>query len=99
MGIRKRDIMLDIAKKVNLTQTEVQSVIQRLIDYIINEMCENRRIELRNFGVFYAAIRRAKIGRNIKEGKVIQIPDRYVPAFKPGRTLKRKVTQNLKVKE
>ena len=90
--------MLDIAKKVNLTQVEVQTIIQKLIDYIINEMSHNRRIELRNFGVFQTVIRRAKLGRNIKEGKVIQIPERYVPAFKPGRILKKKVSQSLKVK-
>ena len=51
------------------------------------------RIELRGFGSFSLRYRKPRIGRNPKSGMTVNINERYVPHFKPGKNLKNKVNQ------
>ena len=51
------------------------------------------RIEIRGFGSFSLRYRRPRIGRNPKSGIKVQINERYVPHFKPGKNLKKRVNQ------
>jgi len=51
------------------------------------------RIEIRGFGSFSLRYRRPRIGRNPKSGMKVQINERYVPHFKPGKNLKKRVNQ------
>jgi len=44
------------------------------------------------FGTFEVRDRAARIGRNPKTGDEIKIPATKVPAFKPGKALKERVT-------
>lgn len=92
----KRDIVNHIADETGLTQMEVKRVVQSTFDYIVNEMVNGRRIELRNFGVFYVKVRKARQGRNPnKPETVIPVPAKFIPVFKPGKILKEQVSSNL----
>lgn len=92
----KRDIVNTIAEDTGLTQMEVKRVVQGVFDYVTNVMISGGKIELRNFGVFQVKIRRARQGRNPnKPEKVIPVPAKYIPFFKPGKILKQKVSQAL----
>ena len=51
------------------------------------------RIELRGFGSFSLRYRKPRIGRNPKSGMTVNINERYVPHFKPGKNLKNKVNK------
>lgn len=63
-----------------------------IIDIIFKSMsqalvgCE--KIELRGFGSFKVKKRNARIGRNPKTGKKVQIPSKNVPLFKASKCLK-----------
>jgi len=92
----KRDIVNTIAEETGLTQMEVKRVVQRTFDYIVNELINGGRIELRNFGVFYVKVRKARQGRNPNQPEnVIPVPAKYMPVFKPGKLLKEQVARNL----
>ena len=92
----KRDIVNFIAEETGLTQMEVKRVIQSTFDYISNSMINGGRIELRNFGVFYVKVRKARQGRNPnKPENVIPVPAKYIPVFKPGKILKDRVSKSL----
>ena len=51
------------------------------------------RIEIRGFGSFSLRYRRPRIGRNPKTGMTVNINERYVPHFKPGKNLKKRVNK------
>ena len=51
------------------------------------------RIEIRGFGSFSLRYRRPRIGRNPKSGMTVNINERYVPHFKPGKNLKKRVNK------
>ena len=92
--VTKRDLVIKITKETGLTQFEVREVVQRILDCIIDILAEGNKVELRNFGVFAPVIRRARIGRNPNNpGIEIKIPEKWVADFRPGKTMKAKVSR------
>ena len=90
--MRKRDIVLKIAKDTNIIQSKIADVVQRILDYISDELAQGRNVELRNFGVFEIVIRKARKGRNPNKPEVeMIIPEKTVVKFKTGKDLKTKI--------
>lgn len=91
----KRDLVVEIAKDTELTQNTVYSIIQKTLDQITTSLADGKHIELRDFGVFEVATRKTRIGRNPnKPDDVVQIPERKVVKFKPGKRMKTLVIQS-----
>ena len=88
----KRDLVVRIATETGLNQRDVTEVVQKTLDHIINELGSARGVELRNFGVFTLKQRKQRIGRNPNEPtNTVQIPERMVVKFKPGKIMKDRV--------
>ena len=60
----KRDLIVRIADETGLIQQDVQAVLQKSLDYIIDALAEDESVEFRNFGVFEIRMRKERIGRN-----------------------------------
>ena len=88
----KRDLVVKIAREINLNQSEVAETVQKTLDYIAEELIAGRTIELRNFGVFEIKVRKSRKGRNPNqpENEVV-IPERAVVKFRAGKELKEAV--------
>lgn len=88
----KRDLVVRISKETGITQEDVYAVIQKTLDYITEGLTEGDHIEFRDFGVFEVSVRKARIGRNPnKPDQVVNIPERRVVKFKPGKRMKEQV--------
>ena len=85
----KRDIVVRISRETGIIQEDVQAVMQKTLDYIIEGLEKGEHIEFRDFGVFEVILRKARIGRNPnRPADVVQIPERKVVKFKPGKKMK-----------
>lgn len=83
---------MKIATDTGLTQAEVFNVVQMTFDAITQTLAKNDRVELRDFGVFEAVIRKARIGRNPQVPEIdVPIPRRAVVKFKAGKIMREKV--------
>ena len=60
----KRDLIVRIDDETGLIQQDVQAVLQKSLDYIIDALAEDESVEFRNFGVFEIRTRKERIGRN-----------------------------------
>lgn len=89
----KKEMAIAIAKATNLPRIHVQEVVQRVFDGIINTLEKERRIELRNFGVFEVKKREPRNARNPRTGEKLMVPARFVVTFKPGREMEERVGQ------
>jgi integration host factor subunit beta len=54
-------------------------------------MSQGKRVEIRGFGSFDLNHRPARVGRNPKTGKRVDVPEKYVPHFKAGKELRDRV--------
>ena len=60
----KRDLVVRIADETGLIQQDVYAVIQKTLDYIVEDLAKGENVEFRNFGVFEVRERKQRIGRN-----------------------------------
>ena len=89
----KKDIVRTISEEMGLTQQQTKDVVQRTFDAIINCLASGRRIELRNFGVFEVKQRAARTARNPRTGVQVEVPEKFVVTFKPGKEMEARVNQ------
>ncbi len=85
----KRDLVIRISNDTGLTQQTVYSIIQNILDNITDALNNGETVELRNFGIFKVASKRARRGINPNNPSIkITIPARKVVVFKQGKKMK-----------
>ncbi len=87
----KKDIVRTISEEIGLTQQQTKIIVQKTFDAIIDSLVRERRIELRNFGVFEVKQRAARKARNPRTGRQVNVPEKFVVTFKPGKEMEAKV--------
>lgn len=87
----KKEIVKTISDKHQLTQLKTKEIVQSTFEAIIETLVEERRIELRNFGVFEVKKRAARKARNPRTGERVDVAEKYVVTFKPGKEMEERV--------
>jgi DNA-binding protein HU-beta len=83
--MRKADIISIISEKTGVPKVDVIVTVESFFREIKDSLAEGENIYVRGFGSFIRKTRKAKIGRNIKKGTSIEIPEHDIPAFKPSK--------------
>lgn len=89
----KKEIVKAISEEIGLTQLKTKEIVQKTFDAIIDTLVTDRRIELRNFGVFEVKKRAARKARNPRTGERVDVAEKFVVTFKPGKEMEEKVRQ------
>lgn len=89
----KKEIVKTISEEIGLTQLKTKEIVQRTFEAIVNTLVAEKRIELRNFGVFEVKKRAARKARNPRTGERVDVAEKYVVTFKPGKEMEEKVRQ------
>jgi len=89
-NLTKRDIVIRLSNETGIKQKEVLAVFQGALDIILEALAEDRKVELRNFGIFAAVVRKQRIGRNPKKPlNEVVIPEHKSVKFRSGKLLKK----------
>jgi integration host factor subunit beta len=91
--VTKKEIVKTIADEMKLTQLQTKAIVQKTFEAIVEALVEEKRIELRNFGVFEVKKRAARKARNPRTGEKVYVDEKYVVTFKPGKEMEEKVRQ------
>ena len=89
----KKEIVKQISEKLGLTQLKTKEIVQLTFDAIVETLLAERRIELRNFGVFEVKRRKARKARNPRTGDKVDVGPKNVVTFKPGKEMEEKIRQ------
>lgn len=89
----KKEIVRTISEEIGLTQLKTKEIVQKTFDAIVETLVEEKRIELRNFGVFEVKKRAARKARNPRTGDKVYVPEKYVVTFKPGKEMEERVRE------
>ncbi len=84
----KADIINEIFYRTGLPKKDIALVVNAVFEVMREALEDEKRIEIRGFGVFSIKVRKPKVGRNPKTGQVVHIPERKVVHFKPSKLLK-----------
>ena len=91
--VTKKEIVKAISEELGLTQLRTKEIVQKTFDAIIDTLISDQRIELRNFGVFEVKKRAARKARNPRTGDEVEVAEKYVVTFKPGKEMEERVKQ------
>jgi nucleoid DNA-binding protein len=92
--VTKKEIVKQIADSIEgMTQLKAKDIVQKTFIAIIDTLISERRIELRNFGVFEVKQRKARKARNPRTGEKVDVPPKFVVTFKPGKEMEERVRQ------
>jgi integration host factor subunit beta len=91
--VTKKEIVKQIADRIGLTQLKTKEIVQQTFDAIVDTLISEKRIELRNFGVFEVKQRKARKARNPRTGDKVDVPPKFVVTFKPGKEMEERVRQ------
>ncbi len=89
----KKEIVKTISDKTGLTQLQIKEIVQLTFDGIIETLLDEGRVELRNFGVFQVKSRKARKARNPRTGLQVDVPEKFVVTFKPGKEMEARVQE------
>jgi integration host factor subunit beta len=91
--VTKKEIVKTISEEIGMTQLKTKEIVQKTFNAIVETLVEERRIELRNFGVFEVKARAARKARNPRTGQRVDVPEKFVVTFKPGKEMEEKVRE------
>ncbi len=89
----KKDIVRTIAEQLDLPQLRTRELVQLTFDALIEALVREKRVELRNFGIFQIKRREARMGRNPRTGERVPVRAKHVVTFKPGKEMEARVRQ------
>ncbi len=72
----------------DLYHRDVERIVNKILDEIVNALKEGERVELRGFGAFSVKSRSARTGRNPRTGGAVEVTPKRVPFFKTGKELR-----------
>ena len=81
------------AKYTQLPTNDIEEATKLIFERMIKALEAKERIEIRGFGSFSLRYRKPREGRNPKTGEKVTLLGKYVPHFKPGKTLRERVDQ------
>ncbi|HCH32464.1 MAG TPA: integration host factor subunit beta [Oceanospirillaceae bacterium] len=73
----------------------VEQSVKAIIEHMADALAAGDRIEIRGFGSFCLHYRAPRTGRNPKTGDSVELAEKYVPHFKPGKELRDQVNDSL----
>jgi DNA-binding protein HU-beta len=95
--MRKADLVASIAEKTGVPKVDVLVSIENFFSEVKSTLAAGENVYIRGFGSFVIKKRAKKIGRHIKKNKAIEIPEHFIPAFKPAKTFTEQVKNKVLV--
>jgi integration host factor subunit beta len=62
-------------QSLHLHRSDVEEVVNAVLEEILTALVRRDRVELRGFGAFAVKVRTARTGRNPKTGELVSIPE------------------------
>ena len=93
--MRKADLVTAISEKTGVPKVDVLVALETFFKEVKSSLAAGENVYVRGFGSFVIKKRAKKIGRHIKRGIAIEIPEHYIPSFKPAKIFVEQVKQNV----
>lgn len=88
-----RSELIDIMMRQfpNLPATQVEIMVNGILNVMVKTLMDNGRIEIRGFGTWCLRKRRSRNAHNPRTGKTIRTPEKFGVYFKAGKSLRARV--------
>jgi DNA-binding protein HU-beta len=94
--MRKADLVTAISEKTGVPKVDVLVTLEEFFKSVKGSLADGENVYIRGFGSFIIKKRAKKVGRHIKKNVAIEIPEHFIPAFKPAKVFVEQVKDNVK---
>ena len=95
-NIKKKNIIRNIFLKLGTSASYSAKITNDLIKILILNLCQERKIKIKNFGTFSLLEKNKRIGINPRSKKKHEIKARIVATFKAAKELNLSINKNVK---
>lgn len=93
--MRKADLVATISDKTGVPKVDVLVTLETFFKEVKGSLSSGENVYVRGFGSFVIKKRAKKIGRHIKKNESIEIPEHFIPSFKPAKTFVDQVKESV----
>jgi DNA-binding protein HU-beta len=86
--MNKKEIVSEIAEKTGLAQKDAHVFLDGFVEVVREAVRKGNDVSIVDFGQFCVTERAARMARDFKTGKPIEVPAMKSVKFKPGKALK-----------
>ncbi len=94
--MRKADLVTTISEKTGVPKVDVLVTLEMFFKEVKRSLSGGENVYVRGFGSFVIKKRAKKVGRHIKKNVAIEIPEHFIPSFKPAKAFVMQVKENVK---
>jgi len=84
----KTELIAEVASKSEITKVSAESVVNAVLDTIMEQVAVGNKVQIVGFGGFERAERAERQGRDPRSNTPITIPASRVPKFKASKNFK-----------
>ena len=86
----KADLINEVMEAIGpgVTKKDCSLILEGFLKAAKRGLVKGETIEIRGFGTLAVKKRKSRVARNPKTGKVVQVPAREAPVFKPSKQLR-----------
>jgi integration host factor subunit beta len=81
------------AQNPHLYQSDLENVVNAILEEIAGSLLRRDRVEIRGFGVFSVRNRLARIGRNPRSGACVAVTQKFTPFFRAGKEMHQRLNR------
>ena len=78
----------------NILRKDIEKILEIILFEIVEALCRGENIEIRGFGTYKISKRKARTGRNPKNGKLVEIPEKKAIKWKISKSFFNRLNKN-----
>ena len=79
----------------NILRKDIEKIVEIIIFEMIEALCRNEAVEIRGWGRIKTVMRKARVARNQKNSKTVQIPAKKAIKWKTSKILYNRLNKNI----
>ena len=91
--MNKTQLIDFVAKNSNFKKRDVEAIVEKFIDTIIEEVASGEKVQITGFGSFERKTRGERTIKNPRTGEDMLVPPSKSPSFSAGSVFKEKVNK------
>ena len=92
-NLGKKEIVNRIKHEIGLPSKRLEALLDDIIDALIKTLCNEKKVNIKNFGSFNVSYKKERKGRNPKNKEEFVISSRNTIKFKVSNQLKKKINE------
>ena len=85
--MKKSELIDAVVKRSGISKKEAETALDATFEELGKMFTAHSSYIIPGFGTFGVKFQKSRQGRNFHTGEVIEIPEKYVPTFKPSKDL------------